>query len=87
MSVSGSPLSHIESKEGVQGGKYCLRGTRVPLESVIKSLDSGTTVSEQVAALKKYFSIEISEDALTWAVLEYRMEILNEKLTKKGGGN
>jgi len=72
----GSPLSHIESKEGVQDGKYCLRGTRIPLDAIVESLKD-TTLKEIVKSFK-LFEHKISEEELRWAVMEYKREILRE---------
>jgi len=74
--IGGTPLSYIETKEGVQGGKYCLKGTRMPIAGLVESLDEGTSFSKQVATIKKYFKFEISEEELRGAVNEYRRKIL-----------
>ena len=73
--MGGSPLSHIESTDDIQGGKYCLRGTRIPLAAIVESLEE-TTMKEQVAALKKYFKFDISEEELSWAVEEYLTRVI-----------
>ena len=66
-----SPLSFIEAKNKVQGGKYCFRGTRVPILAIRNAIKDGCTYTKMAATLKKYFRLDIPSEEIKNAVREY----------------
>jgi len=69
--ISSSPLSFIAAKDEVQGGKYCFRGTRVPISSLKRVIEDGVTYTKMAATLKKYFRLNMPAEEIKNAVREY----------------
>lgn len=75
--INSIPLAFIDAKDGVQGGKYCFRGTRVPISAIKESIMDGEQYNKISATLKKYFRLNISPEEIKNAVREYD-QIVNE---------
>lgn len=73
--ISSNPLSFIETKDEVQGGKYCFRGTRVPVLAIKNAVRNGYSYTKMAATLKKYFRFNISPEEIKNAVREYNQVI------------
>ncbi len=69
------PSSFIETKDEVQGGKYCLRGTRVPVSTIKDAVRGGCTYAKMATTLKKYFRLKVSPEEIGSALREYNQII------------
>ncbi|XOA43127.1 MAG: DUF433 domain-containing protein [Candidatus Nealsonbacteria bacterium] len=67
--------SIIESNPSIQGGTYCLRGTRVTIPGVMEARKKGRTIDETVKTLKKYFGVDISKEKLQQGIDEYQRRV------------
>jgi len=74
--INSTPLAFIETKDGVQGGKYCFRGTRVPISNLKRVIEDGVTYTKMAATLKKYFNLNIKAKEIESALREYN-QIIN----------
>ncbi len=72
----GESMSIIESNPSIQGGTYCLRGTRVTIPGILEARKKGRTIDETVETLKKYFGVDVSKKELQQAIDEYQTRIL-----------
>lgn len=61
----------IESTPAIQGGDYCLKGTRITVDGIIEAMREGHTIKEMARVLKKHWKFSISEEALRRAINEY----------------
>lgn len=65
----------IESNPAIQGGDYCLKGTRITVGGIIEAMRAGNTIKDMVKALEKYWKFSISEEELEQAIIEYEIII------------
>lgn len=73
--VSGKIYSSIESNEAIQGGEYCLKGTRVTIQGILEAEKNGRSIDEIRKGLKKYFGVDRTIEELEQAKDEYRMNM------------
>lgn len=69
--TASETMLRIESNRAIQGGDYCLKGTRITVGGIIEAMRQGHTVKDMVKALEKYWKFSISEEALKQAINEY----------------
>lgn len=55
----------------IQGGKYCVRGTRVPVVAIKEAVRDGHSYREIAKSLKQHFGVRISPEDVKSAVKEY----------------
>ncbi len=67
--------STIEENDSVQGGAYCLKGTRVTMPGILEALRRGETIEKIIKTLKKHFGVNVSQKELEQAISEFRIRI------------
>jgi len=73
--VSGEIERVIESTPTIQGGEYCLKGTRATVQGIIEAEKNGRSTDEIRRGLKKYFGIDRSVQELEQAKKDYKAEV------------
>lgn len=81
---SGEAESMIESTPTIQGGDYCLKGTRVTIQGILEAENNGRSIDEIRKGLKKYFGVDRTVEELGQAKNEYqakaKMNTFNNEL-------
>lgn len=67
----------LESNLAIQGGDYCLKGTRVTIQGILEAMAGDCSIDEMVAGLKKYFRVNRTKEELGKAIAEYKMRVSN----------
>lgn len=75
--INSTPPTFIDAKDGVQGGRYCFRDTRVPISSLKQVIEGGVTYNKMAETLKKYFNLNIRAEEIESALREYD-QIINQ---------
>lgn len=70
------PPSFIDARDGVQGGKYCLRGTRVPVSVIKEAVKEGCSYGEITKSLRENFGIGVSANDIKDTVREYDNQVI-----------
>jgi len=65
----------IESNPAIQGGAFCLKGSRITIYGILEAMKGGQTLKEISQTLKKHFRYSISEKKLKEALEQWEMRI------------
>lgn len=75
-------FTHLSAQKDIQGGKMCIKGTRISVDVLLEWLADGTT-QEEITALYPLVTKEAIAEALRYASMLSRNEILLEDVAAR----